>query len=70
MLQDAVKTVAFISSFPPRRCGIATFSSDLIKNISNSANGRFSPLVVSMLEGNHKYTEPVKFEIRPKKQSL
>jgi len=56
--------VAFISSFLPRKCGIATFTSDLIKNISLSAKGEFEPLVVAMRSGDQKYNEPVKFEIR------
>jgi len=56
--------VAFISSFPPRKCGIATFTSDLIKNVSLSAKGEFEPLVVAMRSGDQKYNEPVKFEIR------
>jgi glycosyltransferase involved in cell wall biosynthesis len=65
MAKGAVKKVAFISSFKPRRCGIATFSSDLISNISSAARGHFEPLVVAMRASDaHTYREPVKFEIR------
>jgi glycosyltransferase involved in cell wall biosynthesis len=56
--------VVFISSFPPRKCGIATFTSDLAKNVGAAAKGEFEPLVVSMSSENHKYEDPVKFEIR------
>ncbi|MFC1677751.1 glycosyltransferase [Planctomycetota bacterium] len=59
------KRVAFISSFLPRKCGIATFTSDLIKNVSLAAKGEFEPLVVAMRSGNEVvYNDPVKFEIR------
>ncbi|MBN2591715.1 MAG: glycosyltransferase [Sedimentisphaerales bacterium] len=58
-----MKKVVFISSFPPRRCGIATFTSDLIRNTAAAANEQFEPLVVSMRSDEQKYEDPVKFEI-------
>jgi glycosyltransferase involved in cell wall biosynthesis len=65
MAKGSTKIVAFISSFPPRRCGIATFTSDLIKNVVLAAKGQFEPLVVAMRSDNElKYNDPVKFEIR------
>ncbi len=65
MAKGAVKKVAFISSFKPRRCGIATFTSDLINNISAAARGHFEPLVVAMRASDSPtFHEPVKFEIR------
>jgi len=64
MAKSTTKKVAFISSFPPRKCGIATFTSDLIKNIALSAKGEFEPLVVAMRSEEQKYNDPVKFEIR------
>jgi glycosyltransferase involved in cell wall biosynthesis len=63
MAKTFVKKVAFISSYIPRRCGIATFTNDLIRNIS-SIDRDFEPLVVAMRSGDDKYKEPVKFEIR------
>ncbi|MHC4316312.1 MAG: glycosyltransferase [Planctomycetota bacterium] len=65
MAKGPKKKVAFISSFPPRKCGIATFTSDLIKNAGTAAKGQFEPLVVAMRsDSTLKYNEPVKFEIR------
>ncbi|MHC4110840.1 MAG: glycosyltransferase family 4 protein [Planctomycetota bacterium] len=65
MAKGTKKKVAFISSFPPRKCGIGTFTSDLIKSSSIAAKGQFEPLVVAMRsESNLKYNDPVKFEIR------
>jgi len=63
--KGSAKKVAFISSCLPRKCGIATFLSDLIKNVSAAAGKEFEPLVVAMRSDNRtKYGEPVKFEIR------
>jgi len=65
MAKNSTKKVAFISSYLPRKCGIATFTSDLIKNATLASKGRFEPLVVAMRSSNEeKYNEPVKFEIR------
>jgi len=65
MIKDTKKRVVFISTFPPRKCGIATFAADLIKNTSVAAKGNFEPLVVTMrLDNTLKYNDPVKFEIR------
>ncbi len=65
MGKDAKKKVVFIATFPPRKCGIATFTSDLIKNTTAAAGGQFEPLVVTMRSDHSlKYDDPVKFEIR------
>ncbi len=64
MAKGLARKVAFISSFVPRRCGIATFTSDLIKSVAAAARSDFEPLVVVLRSGDHKYDNPVKFEIR------
>jgi len=64
MPKSSPKKVVFISSFLPRKCGIATFASDLIKNTALAAKGDFEPQVVAMQSGDQKYADPVKFEIR------
>ena len=65
MVKDAKKRVVFLSTFPPRKCGIATFTSDLIANVRTASEDRFEPLVVTMRsDGSVKYRDPVKFEIR------
>ncbi len=65
MAKSSAKRVAFISSFLPRKCGIATFTSDLIENATEAAKGDFEPLVVAMRsDSDLKYNDPVKFEIR------
>jgi glycosyltransferase involved in cell wall biosynthesis len=59
------RKIAFISSFRPRKCGIATFASDLIENIGKAGGIEFKPSVIAMQSGHeHKYTKPVEFVIR------
>ena len=65
MAKITYRKVAFISSFLPKKCGIATFTSDLVKNVKAAAGKNFEPLVVAMQsENNCHYTNPVKFEVR------
>jgi len=65
MAKSAGKKVVFVSSFLPRKCGIATFTSDLIANAKAAGKGGFEPLVVAMRSADDlKYDDPVKFEIR------
>jgi glycosyltransferase involved in cell wall biosynthesis len=64
------KKVAFISSYSPRRCGIATFTSDLINSVGLAGDEEFEPLVIAMQSGSDlKYDKPVKFKIRKDVQS-
>jgi glycosyltransferase involved in cell wall biosynthesis len=59
------KKVAFISSYRPRKCGIATFTSDLINGVELAGGVEFEPIVVAMESAAEpKYDEIVKFKIR------
>jgi len=59
------RKIAIISSFHPRKCGIATFASHLIENIGKAGGIEFQPSVIAMQSGHeHKYTKPVEFVIR------
>lgn len=65
MAKSSTHKVAFVSSYLPRRCGIATFTSDLIKNVKLAGGKGFEPLVVAMQAGDaNQYADPVKFEVR------
>ncbi len=64
MTKTTAKRVVFISSFPPRKCGIATFTLDLITSTAAAAKGDFEPLVVALQSADLRYADPVKFEIR------
>jgi glycosyltransferase involved in cell wall biosynthesis len=57
--------VAYVSSYPPRECGIATFTKDLV--IASNRLGIFrNPLVVAMNESEtiYNYDRFVRFQIR------
>lgn len=62
---SARNRIAFISSYPPRMCGIATFTSHLIKNMTLASNGSFEPVIIAMQSnGSAKYSEVADFVIR------
>ena len=55
--------VLFITSYPPRECGIATYSQDLIKVLNNKFDHSFY-FSICALESDteqHTYTEPIKY---------
>ncbi len=59
------KKVAFISSYLPRQCGIATFTSDLINNMKLAGGEEFEPHVFAMQSGTClEYDKTVKLNIR------
>jgi len=52
--------VAYLSTYPPRECGVATFCEDLIH--ATGAGGAFAEPVVIAMEGGaryHRYSRPV-----------
>lgn len=59
------RKIAFISSFRPRKCGIATFVSDLIEKTGKAGGIEFKPSVVALQSGHeYRYTKPVEYVIR------
>lgn len=48
MTMKTAKKEAFISSYPPGKCGIATFTADLIANINLASEGEFDPVISAM----------------------
>jgi glycosyltransferase involved in cell wall biosynthesis len=62
---EAEGRIAFVGSYPPRRCGIATFTKDLATGIA-TADPALRPMVLAMTEpeGEHAYGAEVEYEIR------
>jgi len=57
--------ILVISSYPPRECGIATYSQDLIKALLNKFDHSFE-FSICALESNaekHTYAEPIKYTL-------
>ena len=50
--------ILFITSYPPRECGIATYSQDLIKMLNNKFSNSFSIKVCALESGDSKYPYP------------
>jgi len=64
MVKLVARKVAFISSYRPRKCGIATFTGDLINSLRLAGGDEFEPVVIAMESGAElKYDKPVKLKI-------
>lgn len=57
------KKLAIIGSYIPRKCGIATFSSDLFRYVSNGRN-EISIMAINDAETDYQYPKEVEFQIR------
>jgi glycosyltransferase involved in cell wall biosynthesis len=59
-----IRTVAFLGDYLPRRCGIATFTSDLLTAVATEFPDRQCFAVpVNDIEGGYDYPAQVRFEI-------
>lgn len=60
-----LKRVALIGNYPPRQCGIATFTADLLEAISQaSPSTNCYAVPITDTDEGYQYPEPVRFEIR------
>ncbi len=65
MIIKSTKRVAFVCSYKPRKCGIATFTSDLINNVGLAGREEFEPAVIAMQsDGELEHDETVRLCIR------
>ena len=65
-LADNLAEILFITSYPPRECGIATYSQDLVKALSNKFSNSFSLKVCALESGDisYQYPEEVKYVLK------
>ena len=63
--EDAVNLpeILFITTFPPRECGIATYSQDLIKSLNNKFKDSFKIKICALESKNekHRYPDSIKY---------
>jgi len=58
------RTVAFVGNYLPRKCGIATFTSDLLEAVAaRHPQSRCFAVPVNDIEGCYQYPDVVRFEI-------
>jgi glycosyltransferase involved in cell wall biosynthesis len=57
--------IAFVGTYPPRRCGIATFTRDLAQSVAG-AGSRVVPMTLAVTDpgGQYEYPDEVRYEIR------
>ena len=59
-----IKNIAFIGNYPPRKCGIATFTSDLLTSVAtNFPKNRCFAIPINDVADGYKYPDLVHFEI-------
>jgi glycosyltransferase involved in cell wall biosynthesis len=63
-VETALPEILFICSFPPRVCGIATYSQDLIQALSEKFGDSFSVRVCALESGQARYKYPPEVKYR------
>src|SRR5664280_3789103 len=62
--ESSVRTIAFLGNYLPRKCGIATFTSDLLGAVAaRHPQSRCFAVAVNDIEGCYQYPDVVRFEI-------
>jgi glycosyltransferase involved in cell wall biosynthesis len=66
---SSIRTVAFLGNYLPRKCGIATFTSDLLGAVAaRHPQSRCFAVSVNDIEGYYRYPDVVRFEIEEQDQ--
>ena len=64
-----VRTIAFLGNYLPRKCGIATFTSDLLGAVAaRHPQSRCFAMAVNDIDGCYLYPDIVRFEIEEQNQ--
>lgn len=62
MVSNRIRNIAFLSTYPPRECGLATFTQDLARELDNIKLLN-KPLVVAVSNANYSYSNRVIMEL-------
>jgi glycosyltransferase involved in cell wall biosynthesis len=63
-IQSGIRNIAFLGNYLPRKCGIATFTSDLLGAVAaRHSEGRCFAVPVNDIQGCYRYPDVVRFEI-------
>jgi glycosyltransferase involved in cell wall biosynthesis len=63
-IASSIRTIAFLGDYLPRKCGIATFTSDLLGAVAaRHPRSRCFAVPVNDIEGRYQYPDVVRFEI-------
>ena len=63
-IDPSIRTIAFLGNYLPRKCGIATFTSDLLGAVAERhPQSRCFAVPVNDIEGGYEYPDVVRFEI-------
>src|ERR1022692_845879 len=61
---SSIRTIAFLGDYLPRKCGIATFTSDLLGAVAaRHPQSQCFAVPVNDIEGRYRYPDVVRFEI-------
>lgn len=61
MENDKKANVVFLSTYPPRACGIATFTQDLVTELKKA--GRINPVIAAISDAQYEYPSLVRFTL-------
>ena len=63
-LESKIRRIAFLGDYPPRKCGIAIFTSDLLEAVATKhPQTECFAVPVNDIEGGYQYPGVVRFEI-------
>ena len=62
--ESSIRDIAFLGNYLPRKCGIATFTSDLLRAVAaRHPKSRCFAVPVNDIDGCYQYPDVVRFEI-------